>query len=178
MAQLIMNWSNDGTGAQMPEIPENVEVFRLPEVENGPEEWLEIIRYMEQTEKPRPDPSVFRKSLLEYPDFEENLCFFLAVDGEIAATITVICHREKQQGYIHMVASKPQFRGRGLGHLLNEIAVYHLKEQGMQTAYLTTDDWRLAAIKTYLKAGFVPDTESLPEFRERWQAVFQALGHR
>lgn len=176
MEQLIMNWTNDGTEARMPVLPEGVGILRLPEVENGPEEWLSIIRYMGKTEDPSLGYEVFRKSLSEYRDFDENLCFFLTVDGEIAATITVICHRAEQQGYIHMVASKPQFRGRGLGHLMNELAVCVLKEQGMPTAYLTTDDWRLAAIKTYLKAGFVPDTESLPEFAGRWQKVLQDLG--
>ncbi|MBQ4322477.1 MAG: GNAT family N-acetyltransferase [Clostridia bacterium] len=175
MAQLIMNWHNDGTVPVFPVFPEGVSLKRLPDLTDGPTQWLDIIRFMEQKEKTEVPYEVFEKSLLKHLDFDENLCFFLAVKGEIAATITVICHREQRQGYIHMVACKPSFRGMGLGHLLNDVAVYTLKQEGMKTAYLTTDDWRLAAIKTYLKAGFVPDKESNPDFAERWKDVAAAL---
>ena len=74
-----------------------------------------------------------------------------------------------------MVACKPEFRGRRLGHLLNDIALYTLKKEGMETAHLTTDDWRIPAIKTYLKAGFTPDLESEPDFRERWDKIHSAI---
>lgn len=178
MAQLIMNWKNDGTAPIAPSFPEGISLKRLTDLSDGPAQWLDIIRFMEQTEKGEVPYEVFEKSLLKHLDFDENLCFFLAVKGEIAATITVICHREQRQGYIHMVACKPHFRGMGLGHLLNDVAVYTLKKEGMETAYLTTDDWRLAAIQTYRKAGFVPDEESSPDFAERWQAVYAALDRK
>jgi mycothiol synthase len=75
-----------------------------------------------------------------------------------------------------MVACKPDFRGRGLGHLLNDLALYTLKTRRMQTAWLTTDDWRLPAIRTYLKAGFRPDLDTEPDFSPRWKAIFEIIG--
>mgnify|MGYP003312674325 CR=1 FL=1 len=107
-----------------------------------------------------------------------SLCFILKVDGVCAASITVICDYEKKDGYIHMVACKPEFRGRGLGNLLNDVALWVLKTEGMQTAYLTTDDWRIPAIKTYLKASFEPDTETCPDYKERWEKIFEKINSK
>lgn len=75
---------------------------------------------------------------------------------------------------IHMVACKEEFRGRGFGTLLNTLALKVLKDEGMETAYLTTDDWRVPAIKSYLRAGFrpvIPDDET----DARWKAVFEKI---
>ena len=77
-----------------------------------------------------------------------------------------------------MVACKPDFRGMGIGHILNNIAVNVLKTKGMKTAYLTTDDWRLPAIKTYLKAGFTPDLTTEPDFKERWNKIFALITNK
>ena len=74
-----------------------------------------------------------------------------------------------------MVACKESCRGKGIGSLLNQIALYELKKEGMETAYLTTDDWRLPAIKSYLRVGFEPDL-STDEFRERWKVIYELLG--
>ena len=70
--------------------------------------------------------------------------------------------------------SKEKFRGRGFGTLLNNLALKVLKDEGMETAYLTTDDWRVPAIKSYLRAGFrpvIPDDET----DARWKAVFEKI---
>ena len=69
-----------------------------------------------------------------------------------------------------MVACHEKYRGRGIGTLMNALAVWELKRNGMQTAYLTTDDWRIPAIKSYLRAGFTPD-ENTEEYVERWNAI-------
>ena len=44
----------------------------------------------------------------------------------------------------------------------------------MKTAHLTTDDWRLPAIKTYLNVGFKPDVSD-DEFKARWEKVFEQI---
>ena len=103
------------------------------------------------------------------------MCYIFSVDGVPAATVTVVCDPSAKEGCIHMVACKPGFRGRGLGHLMIRMAVRVLMEQGMETAWPVTDDWRIPAIKTYLKAGFVPDLESEPDYRERWNNILSAI---
>jgi len=87
----------------------------------------------------------------------------------------VVCDEEAKEGCIHMVACKPDFRGRGLGRLMLRMAVAVLKENGMETASLVTDDWRIPAIKAYLKVGFVPDLDSEPDYKERWDRIFSII---
>jgi glycosyltransferase involved in cell wall biosynthesis/ribosomal protein S18 acetylase RimI-like enzyme len=60
-------------------------------------------------------------------------------------------------GYLHMVFVAPELRGRGLGRAISLAALHRLINAGVDTAILETDDWRLAAIRTYLKLGFEPD---------------------
>lgn len=175
MAQLIMNWKNDGKEYKMPSLPSGMEIKSLPEVENAVEIWVGIIRYMWQNINNDIDAEFFRKTMTEHTGFDEKGCYFLFVKGEPAATITVICDYVKKQGYIHMVSCKPEFRGMGIGHILNNIVIDALKKEGMETAYLTTDDWRLPAIKTYLKAGFIPDVTTEPDFKERWDKIYAQL---
>ena len=176
MAQLIMNWENDNVEAKEPALPAGIEVKIFPKLENALAAWQDIVRYLDENGQLDTSGEYYKIAMLDYPNYEDELCYFLLVQGEPAATLTVICDYEKKQGYIHMVACKPEFRGRGLGRLLNEIAVYTLKEKKMNTAYLTTDDWRIPAIKSYLRAGFFPDLETEADFKERWEKIYTSLG--
>ncbi len=177
MEQLIMHWKNDGVPARPMALPEGVAVRRFPQLAGPTYAWLDIVRFMEQGAPAdiAEDAGFYREVMECRPHYNPFLCFFLLVKGVPAATVTVICDPDKREGYVHMVACKPEYRGRGLGHLLASLAVETLKKEGTQTAYLTTDDWRLAAIKTYLAAGFTPDLDSQPDFRERWKAILSVL---
>ena len=44
----------------------------------------------------------------------------------------------------------------------------------MKSAYLTTDDWRIPAIKSYIRCGFVPDM-STENFKNRWKKIFERV---
>lgn len=79
--------------------------------------------------------------------------------------------------FLNMVACKESVRGKGYGILLGKWAVVALKKEGMETAYLTTDDWRIPAIKSYLSVGFEPDI-STEDFRERWDKIKNQLGRQ
>ena len=74
-----------------------------------------------------------------------------------------------------MVACKESARGKGYGTLLNNVALNVLKAEKMQTAYLTTDDWRIPAIKSYLRAEFMPDLSN-DDFKERWKKIYEIIG--
>lgn len=175
MKQLILNWRNDGIAPQQPCFPEGVELKTFPQLQNGEKAWLDIVRYMYPGEQEITEKGFYDRVMIARPYYDEKMCYFLMVNGEPAATITVICDYGAKNGYIHMVSCKPQFRGKGLGTLMNVIAVDVLKTAGMQTAYLTTDDWRIPAIKSYLKAGFLPDLESEPDYKERWNKIYDII---
>ena len=111
----------------MPKLPENVQLLNFLEVDNAIDAWSDIIKYLDRDGKLKADKEYFTKNMSDHPNFEERLCMFLVVSGIPAATLTVICDSLTKVGYIHMVACKPEFRGRGLGTLLNDIALYTLK---------------------------------------------------
>ena len=76
-----------------------------------------------------------------------------------------------------MVAALPECRGKGIGHAMLSFALEIMEAAGSTHAVLTTDDFRLPAIKTYLDGGFRPVLYHDPEsdMRERWDAVIAAL---
>ena len=120
------------------------------------------------------DEEYYKFAMFTYPTYDANYCFFVLYKGVPVATITTIFDYEKAHGYVHMVACKEGYRGLNIGNLLANIAEYNLKKAGMKTAHLTTDDWRLPAIKTYLNVGFKPDVSD-DEFKERWEKVFEKI---
>ena len=173
MEQLKMRWTDDHSPAPELRIPDGCEIRRFTELDGALEAWLDIVQY--GLSDGRKDAGYYKSVMLDWPGYSEDRNFFVVADGEPAATLTVICHPENKEGYIHMVACKEKFRGRGFGTLLNTLALKVLKEEGMETAYLTTDDWRIPAIKSYLRAGFVPVIPDA-ETDARWKAVFEKTG--
>ena len=172
MEQLIMRWTNDGTPAETVTLPEDVALVRFPELPNALGEWLAIVE--NGLTGPCPTEELYRGWMTDKPHYTEDLCFFLLVSGEPAATFTVIADPDTKEGYLHMVGSKPAFRGRGLGTLMNRLSVAELKRLGMRSAYLDTDDFRIPAIRGYLRAGFVPE-ENTPELHARWEAIRRVI---
>ena len=122
----------------------------------------------------------FKVTVLDYTDLnpDEDIIYVYAPDGQMVATICAVKHGT-DQGYIHMVATHPDSRGKGIGHAMLAYALEKLEARGCTYSVLTTDDFRLAAIKTYLDAGFRPvlweDAES--DQRARWDAVIAQLGY-
>ena len=170
MEQLVMRWKKTA----LPDAPDwTGYVFRCFDgSDEDIEAWLDIVQYG-LTEK-REDKAFFRQCMYSHGNLEYDKFFMVECGGVPAATLAVICDYEKKQGYIHMVACKPEFRGRGIGTRLNTEAVRALVSSGMETAYLTTDDFRIPAIKSYLKAGFVPDIKD-EEHKKRWEKVFDTI---
>jgi predicted dehydrogenase/ribosomal protein S18 acetylase RimI-like enzyme len=82
---------------------------------------------------------------------------------------------EKKVGYVHMVAVRPEYRGKGLGRLLTLKVLHYLKKQGFRESKLNTDEFRLPAISLYLDLGFKPVIKD-DSIRQRWSAVKAALG--
>lgn len=172
LEQLIMRWKNDFLTAKLPE-KENISTTRFCDTENALEKWLDIVQY--GLSEKRESGEYYDRLMVNWPCYSDDKCFFVIENGVEVATITVVCNYETKEGYIHMVACKPECRGMGIGTFMNSFALCVLKAEGMETAYLTTDDWRIPAIKSYLRAGFVPD-ESTEDFRSRWEEIRKQLG--
>ena len=172
MAQLIMRWNNDGMEPAHLRVKKNCRVVNFTELPDAMDKWLDIVQYGLSDGKK--DAAYYHSRMTSRTLYEENKCFFILENEVAVATLTVICDYEKKEGYIHMVACCASARGRGYGTLLNEVAVHALKKEGMETAYLTTDDWRIPAIKSYLRAGFKPDL-STDDFKDRWDKIYKRI---
>ena len=139
------------------------------------EDWLELCF---EALIPTKEEKWFTDTIVQYPDLCPEQDLFFVVEqgtGRRIATTAAVCHG--QEGYIHMVAASPDVRGKGIGHAMLRYALQMLEARGCTYSVLTTDDFRLAAIKTYLDAGFVPVIEDDPEsdVRARWESVLDAL---
>lgn len=80
----------------------------------------------------------------------------------------------RQTGYLHMVAVLPEHAGHGLGRALSLACLHRMAAERRTRAVLQTDDFRLAAIATYLKLGFAPWLVHENQ-RQRWTDVFAVL---
>jgi mycothiol synthase len=88
--------------------------------------------------------------------------------------------REKygpDMGYLHMVGVLSSYTGKGLGLKISLAALHLMRQEGRSKAVLHTDDFRLPAIKTYLKLGFSPQMDSI-EVADRWRKIAILLKYR
>lgn len=77
-------------------------------------------------------------------------------------------------GELGWVAGHPDHGGKGLGTAVCAAVVKRFLSAGYERIYLLTDDWRLPALKVYLKLGFVPFLFE-PGIAERWEAICEHL---
>lgn len=72
------------------------------------------------------------------------------------------------------VACDPAHSGQGLGRIVSAVVTKSLIKLAYHEIYLLTDDFRLPAIKTYLKLGYLPFCYT-PDMPKRWDKVLEKL---
>lgn len=77
-------------------------------------------------------------------------------------------------GELGWVAADPAHTGQGLGMAVTAAVTARFIEIGYRHIHLFTETFRLPALKTYLKLGYVP-LLSTPETPEHWQAICAQL---
>jgi len=114
----------------------------------------------------------FQASIGSHPYFRPERVIFIFFGDQPAATATAWFqeHREEEYGYLHMVGAHPDYAGSGLGYAVSLAALLQMRKEGKRKAVLQTDDFRIAAIKTYLKLAFQPVNEH-ENHEERWRIV-------
>ncbi len=105
--------------------------------------------------------------------------FFAAerVSGALAATAAAQHSPTEMHpfgGALGWVASDPDHRGRGLGTAVCACVVKRLLDAGYSDIHLLTDDFRLAAIKIYLKQGWMPFLFA-DDMKERWRVIGEQI---
>lgn len=74
-----------------------------------------------------------------------------------------------------MVGIHSSARGLGLSIPIVSAALHSFRDRGFKSVMLSTDDFRIPAIKTYLKLGFHP-VLSHESHAGRWDEIMSKLG--
>jgi mycothiol synthase len=129
-------------------------------------------------------PEKVRERLIDKPQFRAGGLFFATSDADGGRPVASACAwlkdpAELALGTLHMVAALPEHRGRGLGRLVCLAVLHHFRGRGFRAVDLSTDDFRVPAIKSYLGLGFVPeyldDPTGFDNHEARWSALFQTI---
>ena len=122
-------------------------------------------------------PELFEKIMQSDPAFRPERVWFVTQADLPVATASAYERPAFLPGasMIHYVATRPAHAGKRLGHAATLAALHHMVAEGWKAAWLSTDDFRLAAIKVYLDLGFRPLVGD-ESHRSRWPAVFAKLG--
>ena len=172
MAQLKMYWF-PGTPIDDAPLPAGY-AFSNYQTEADKADWVEICKNGLIGDDA--DNSAFDSAITEHDDVDlQRDVFFLDYQGEHIGTFTAVFHPAEQIGEFHMVAIRTDFRGRGLSRFLTAVACKKLEATGCRYIYLTTDEWRKGAVKSYLTAGFLPVEYDL-NMENRWNAVLEDYG--
>lgn len=77
-------------------------------------------------------------------------------------------------GYVHWVGTHPDHVRLGLGTAVVGRVLQDFRDRGYRDAVLQTEDFRIPAMRSYLKLGFVPELDVEGEdHRDRWRTIFQ-----
>ena len=87
--------------------------------------------------------------------------------------------RDPGAGFVHLVATHPDHRGKGLAAALLGRVLEDFRARGDLRARLDTQAERLPAIRTYLRFGFTPEYVHVgADQRTVWSEIFQTLMSR
>ena len=123
---------------------------------------------------------IFEKEISSNPVFFPERIRFIrekSPEGRAVASATAWTWHTtypKECGYLHMVGAIPEYTGLRLGYSVVLDALYEMKRQSRTSSVLTTDDFRIPAIKTYIKLGYLPVIND-NDHCKRWQSIFDLL---
>jgi len=161
--------------AEAPVVPPLPPGYRLQEFAPGDENrWVALLNGDGRGELGAWTLERLRAEVLAY--LVPQTQWFVWRDAELAAAAGVY-ERSPAAWEVGWVATHPEHRGRGLGRAVVTAAVRSALSLPPRPVLLFTDDHREAAIRLYLRAGFVPDCHH-PTHAGRWQVVLGRLGPR
>ena len=121
-------------------------------------------------------PERVHRALIADPNVPET--FLIEAAGRLAATASAqtvdAAFDLPHVGFLHWVGVEPDETGRGLGYFVSLRVLHELRARGHTEARLKTEDFRLPALKTYLKLGFRPFLVD-DGHADRWEAVAREM---
>jgi len=155
-----------------PRVPDGYELRQFVDADEP--QWLELINRCDLGQWDSQRLQSVRPTIL--PD--GHFVIIHKATGSLVAT-SMAHHRPTALhpwgGEVGWIAADERHKGRGLGMAVTAAAAARLARAGYRHIYLSTDDHRLAAIKTYLKLGFEPMLYA-PDMEQRWRTVKAKIG--
>lgn len=110
------------------------------------------------------------------------MCVFHTASRRVVANALALHDASREHpfgGEVGWVTAHPDHRGRGLGGVVSAAATARLLQAGYRDVHLYTEDYRPAAIRTYLKLGYVPfwsrfgapEGGDEPQMLDRWRTL-------
>lgn len=113
--------------------------------------------------------------LISLGGYKPEFVQYIEKDGKNIATATAVENPAYPgEGWFRMIGTHKDACGLGAGKLVCLAALHSLRERGYKTAVLSTDDYRIPALKLYLSLGFEP-VYSHESHKERWGKVFEVI---
>lgn len=119
---------------------------------------------------------LFNELMRPHPEFRPDRVFFVCRGSKPIATASAwhLPERDESIGYLHYVGVLPSETGVGLGLQVSLACLHKMASEGRTAVDLSTDDFRIPAIKTYLKLGFEPLLMHENQ-RDRWREIFAQM---
>lgn len=138
--------------------------FKFVKFQEGDEKaWAEIETSVLEFEKVQDAEKYFKENYLPYiNELKRRTLFVENEEGEKVATFTAWWNYtgERRYPFMHWVAVKPEYQGKGLGKaLIAEGVKFMVSIEGDCTMYIPTQTWSHKAIRLYRWAGFEFETE-------------------
>ncbi len=97
------------------------------------------------------------RELLDAPDVPVTWVIEDSAGIVAVASERILPDSYPDAGYVHYVAVSRRARGHRLGAAVTAQCLIGFGKRGLPTAVLETDDFRVPAVVTYLRLGFVPE---------------------
>lgn len=119
----------------------------------------------------------FGERLEELPG---RMVFIENGEGEKIATATAfydIYGRDKKDGWLHWVAVRREYQGKGLSKPLITYVLHLMNNLGYTHAKIPTQTNTWLACKVYMDLGFLPVEENMKHNREGWRIIEALTGY-
>ena len=151
--------------------------YRLRSYRPGDEAaWADIVNRAGHLGEYTPDS--VEETLTGLPQFRPEGLLFVTTDADepvATACAWLSRHDEWRSGQLHMVAVVPEHQGKKLSYWISAEVCHVYRRWGVPEVFLTTDEFRKAAVKVYINLGFRPVLRTAEHYG-RWINVYREHG--
>lgn len=175
MAQLKMLWF--GEMPQAPEIPDGFEIITHADDGKYASDltagWIDACEELNNGIWTREQ---FGENMLGDAGLTPQRIFYIVekATGRVGGTAAALLREDCTS--LHMVGVSKAFRGRRLCAPVCYAVLRYFTENGIKRASLNTDDFRVPAVKTYLRLGYRPWLYD-GDMAERWHELYEKFGY-